>query len=358
LFFSEKLSAETLSRQDERAHTVSSLRERLDTASVVATTCIGTKHMLFQKRRLDVCIVDEASQISQTMCIGPLSHADRFVLVGDHYQLPPLVRTDAALAKGMAVSLFKRLAEAQPHAVRHLCSQYRMNSQIMALSNALTYSGRLRCGTTAVAEATLDLPTLSSTWPAQDWRARALAPSQPVVFLDTDGLDGAAESKVGDALQNPAEAAVVGALVAGLATLGVADHTVGVIAPYRSQLRAIDAELLRRFPPGAGGADGGSGGPQFQAERVEVLTVDRYQGRDKDTIIFSLVRSNANCNVGSLLLDWRRVNVAITRAKKKLIFVGSRRTLQGSATLSLLLTRLSAQGQVQALRGAITDSHS
>jgi len=159
-----------------------------------------------------------------------------------------------------------------------------------------------------------------------------------VVFLDTDTIS-AEEVRSGDALQNSAEAAIVGELVGGLVALDVADHTIGVISPYRSQLRVIKAALDKQL----------KGNPLAEADRVEVNTVDRYQGRDKDCIILSLVRSNPTQAVGELLNDWRRINVAITRAKTKMIFVGSARTLRGSAVFDCLLAALAREGRVHSM---------
>lgn len=320
-------------------HTPASLKQSYESAMIVATTCLGTKHHVFSKRRFDYCIIDEASQISQAMCLGPLCCADVFVLVGDHYQLPPLVRSAAANAKGMSVSLFKRLSETHSQAVHQLCSQYRMNETIMSLSNELVYGGQLRCGTPEIANSMLLLPNWSSYH--DGWVKETLAPSSPVVFLDTDTCTAtsAEEVRSGDALQNTAEAAIVGELIGGLVALEVSDHMIGVISPYRSQLRVIKAALDKQL----------QGNPLVDADRVEVNTVDRYQGRDKDCIILSLVRSNLNQAVGELLNNWRRINVAITRAKTKMIFVGSARTLRGSAVFDRLLAALSREGRVHSM---------
>ena len=102
--------------------------------------------------------MDEASQITLPTCLGPLRYADKFVLVGDHFQLPPLVRNRDARKGGFDVSLFRRLSDAHPHAVVDLNEQYRMNEDIMLLSNKLIYSDRLRCGTAEVAKRGLVLP--------------------------------------------------------------------------------------------------------------------------------------------------------------------------------------------------------
>lgn len=100
--------------------------------------------------------MDEASQILQPVCLGPLQFADAFILVGDHYQLPPLIRNSSANERGMEESLFKRLCEAHPNAIVALRHQYRMNQDIMSLSNTIIYNGCLRCGSFATATAVLE----------------------------------------------------------------------------------------------------------------------------------------------------------------------------------------------------------
>lgn len=115
---------------------------------------------MFYRRTFDVCIVDEASQITLPGCIGPLRFAKRFVLVGDHHQLPPLVRSREARKGGLDDSLFRRLCNAQPGAVVDLVSQYRMNEDVMQLANRLVYKGKLICGNQTIAKQSLIL---------QDW---------------------------------------------------------------------------------------------------------------------------------------------------------------------------------------------
>ncbi|XP_010730652.3 DNA replication ATP-dependent helicase/nuclease DNA2 isoform X3 [Larimichthys crocea] len=315
-------------------HTLSELEQLYNKELVVGTTCMGIKHPIFTRRRFDFCIIDEASQISQPICLGPLFYAKRFVLVGDHQQLPPIVQNQEAKSLGMDESLFKRL-ELHGDAVVQLNVQYRMNRQIMSLSNSLMYEGRLECGSERTATALLTLPFLlsvqselssySKTDPQHDlaWLQATLLPSNPVCFLDCSMVP-ALESVEQGGISNHTEAVLIHKLLSLLIKAGCKPSDIGVIAPYRQQLKTISALLQSSAFTG-----------------VEVNTVDRYQGRDKSLIILSFVRSTTEeGTLGELLKDWRRLNVAITRAKHKLLMVGSATTLRRYAPVEKLLNHL------------------
>ncbi|NXC07693.1 DNA2 nuclease, partial [Orthonyx spaldingii] len=157
---------------------------------VVATSCMGVNHPIFVQKQFDFCIVDEASQISQLICLGPLFCSKRFVLVGDHQQLPPLVLNAEARDLGMSESLFKRLEQNQ-NAVVQLTVQYRMNSKIMSLSNMLVYEGKLECGSEKVSNATVNLPNLKKLKldlgdASKMWLKEVLDPDTAVCFLNTE----------------------------------------------------------------------------------------------------------------------------------------------------------------------------
>ncbi|XP_077093322.1 DNA replication ATP-dependent helicase/nuclease DNA2 isoform X2 [Siphateles boraxobius] len=317
--------------------TLEELEQLYNKELIVATTCMGVKHPIFSRRRFDFCIVDEASQISQPVCLGPLFYAQRFVLVGDHQQLPPIVQNAEARTLGMDESLFKRL-EHHSDAVVQLNVQYRMNSAIMSLSNALMYEGRLECGSERTASAVLQLPSRVQVEKELDlyvcqpqysaWVQAALEPNSPVCFLDTSQVP-AHETVEKSGISNHTEAILVQALVTLLLKAGCRASDIGVIAPYRQQLKAISSLLQ---------------GDAFKA--LEVNTVDKYQGRDKSVIIVSFVRSNPEGNLGELLQDWRRLNVAITRAKHKLLMLGSAPTLHRYAPLEKLLRHLQQKDMI------------
>lgn len=338
-----------LSKSPRQLGTLASIVSR---AGVVGATCLSAANSpLLQRRTFDVCIVDEAGQITQPVCIGPLRKARSFVLVGDENQLAPLVRNSLARKGGLNVSLFERLASRHPDAISQLRFQYRMNADIMCLSNEIVYNGQLRCGNRDVEEKRLVLnkcrfrkllDILGASTPSKEstsWIERALRPSASVLFLNTDELVVASRTNCVDTsvqgqTRNAVEASLVTQIVRSALYCGVDPKDIGVISPYRAQLRFVRQHL-------------GSG-----TEGVEVSTVDKYQGRDKECVIFSLVRRSKETggSVGRLLSDWRRLNVAFTRAKSKLIVVGSSSTLQCDPHLKKFLHVLTTRSWTHTLR--------
>jgi len=314
-----------------------------DESLIAGATCLGmASHPLLRRRRFAYCIVDEAGQITHPIALGVMHMADVSVLVGDQNQLPPLVVSDEARAMGMGTSLFEDLSKAHPAAVVTLCTQFRMNAQLNELANQLIYGDQLRCGSPAVANRRLHVPRFPGDLPMDSWLARACDPACSVVFLDTDGClpgGGAKESREGaasslssqdapdhaQAVVNEVEALIAHVVVDRLGRFGVAMGDVGVISPYRAQLRLLRRRIV---------------------DAVEVQTVDTFQGRDKACIVVSLVRSNAEHNVGALLQDWRRINVAFTRAKSKLVVIGSRATLRQSGMCAKFVHVCASKGWI------------
>ncbi|KAK9453732.1 DNA replication factor Dna2-domain-containing protein [Dipodascopsis uninucleata] len=282
---------------------------------IVATTCLSINSFVLQKRRFDYCIIDEASQVTLPVCIGPLRFADKFVLVGDHYQLPPLVRSKEAKFGGLDISLFKILSDAQPKALVAMEYQYRMCEEVMTLSNALIYDGRLKCGSQEVAKRKLEICNLDGGLHAihrgsqhsSCWISDLLSEDRKVVFVDTDSIP-LQETVRGDRVQNEVEADLVCQFAESLILCGVPINSLGIISVYRAQLKII-SHALQKYSD------------------LEMQTVDKFQGRDKECILISLVRSNDEQKVGTLLTDWRRLNVTFTRARSKIVMFGSRKTL-------------------------------
>ena len=322
--------------------------QRSYSAQVVATTCLGINHAIFNAKIFDYCIVDEASQITLPVCLGPIAMAKRFVLVGDHYQLPPLVQNKEAQEGGLDISLFKLLSDTHPSSVVNLEHQYRMCEDIMSLSNTLIYSGRLKCGTPAVAKASITIPNMTALQsfhhtidtlpqdqisicpgpnPGNCWLRDTLDPSRRVIFLNTDTIGPSAQEILnGPRITNPFEITITTQTVEALLSVGIPSTDIGVITLYRSQLTLLKHSLRHRTHSSY------TTHPSASAA-VEMHTADKFQGRDKEVVVLSLVRSNETGSIGDLLQDWRRVNVALTRARTKLIIVGSFSTISRGTEL-------------------------
>ena len=343
---------------------------------VVATTCLTINHPLFSRRIFDYCIVDEASQITLPVCLGPIRMSQKFILVGDHYQLPPLVQNKEAMEGGLDVSLFKLLCEAHPQAVVSLEHQYRMCAEVMLLSNTFIYSGRLKCGTSSVASRRLALPKLSGlhthhrqalvprstaiiNCPGPEspncWLSRSLSPDQPVVFINTDPISDSLESQSGSRIINTLEARLITHLTISLLSLGISASEIGIIAFYRSQLALLRTSLSSahtQTQPSERAAP-----LPAAASAVELHTADKFQGRDKEVVLVSCVRSNNVGSVGDLLKDRRRVNVALTRARSKLVILGSEKTLSGNELLRDMITLCREKNWVLDLQTDMLESH-
>lgn len=354
---------------------VEELDDVINTPNVVGTTCLSTGHATFARRKFDYCIVDEASQITLPSCLGPMRFADKFVLVGDHFQLPPLVRNPIAKDQGLDVSLFKRLSDAHADSTVYLTRQYRMNESIMKISNHLIYQGLLKCGSDAVAKQVLDVPTKqaaldevhsASTCKQDCWLESLLNPQRQAVFVDTDAVPGH-ESRRGRMVQNDVEAGILQQLARTLVLAGVAPSDIAIITPYRQQLKLLQRLLLvpktsqeihanSRRRRTAAEIKRDVSGRSTSGEDIEILTADRSQGRDKPVVLLSLVRSNdlGQRGIGELLNDWRRINVALTRAQRKVVIVGSRKTLSAAPLLQDFFTLMDEEKWVCKLpRGAL-----
>lgn len=288
------------------------LRTAYDSKKVVGVTCLGAYHKLFESRRFDMCLVDESTQAQQCAVLKPLYNSTKFVLVGDPEQLPPIAKSQVGRELGFSESLFKRL-DSENNTVT-LFVQYRMNMEIMTLANKITYEDQLEVGNESVGNATLHFKNnqVSQIWWMQTVLSTKLEES--VIFLNTS-VPKELESKF-DYLKNkklyknPLEAAIVEMLVNTLKEAGLNNEDIGVIAPFRAQVNLVGKAV---------------------SKHVEVNTVDQYQGREKNIIIYSCTESSpqgcANTKAFHILDDHNRLTVAVTRAKHKLIIIGDHHIL-------------------------------
>lgn len=286
--FSEARDAEREARQLLReARELEGRAERavLERAQVVLATLTGIESPALAGRRFDLAVVDEATQSIEPAVYLALLRAERAVLAGDHLQLPPTVL--AADAAALSLSLFERLAKAHPEAMVTLAEQHRMNERIMRYPSDALYGGKLRAHP-AVAQHALD-----------EW---------PLVLIDTAGRGFEDETPAdSDSKRNEGEADLAAREVKKLLQGGLRPQDIAVIAPYDGQVQRI-RQLLAHEP------------------ELEVDTVDGFQGREKEAVVVSLVRSNDEGELG-FVADIRRINVALTRARKKLIVIGDGATV-------------------------------
>ncbi|KAL9190449.1 hypothetical protein ACHAXT_007660 [Thalassiosira profunda] len=276
-------------------------KERMKTlknAQVVCCTCIGSGGDILDSSMFERVLVDEATQATEPAVLVPLTRGCRqLVLVGDHCQLPPTVLSTRAEEEGLGVPLFSRMVACGVPPFM-LDTQYRMHPGISMFPSDLFYGGKLMNGVTPPERR----PLQGFPWPREEF---------PIAFIPV--VDGF-ESDDGISKANEAEAHEVCNSVMGLLNGGqctVSD--IAVVTPYAAQVRLIRRQLKTLLPRG----------PPF----VEVSSTDGFQGREKEAVIFSAVRSNTRGAVG-FVSDWRRINVSFTRARRALIVIGNPDTLR------------------------------
>ncbi len=267
----------------------------LDEAHVVATTLVGSANKWLRDRVFSVAVVDEAAQAMEPATWIPISRAQKVVLAGDPFQLPPTIRSGAAAKGGLDQTLLEKAMKFRPGEACLLNVQYRMHQNIMAFPNRYFYDNALQAD-----------PSVAD---------RALSDEVPVEFMDTAGC-GFDEKQDGEgfSLTNPGEADVLMKHLEQLGTQLQGPVSVGVIAPYKEQVVRLRERWEKngiRLTPGS---------------LVDIMTVDAFQGQERDIIYLSLVRSNEKGQIG-FLSDVRRMNVAMTRARKKLVVIGDSATI-------------------------------
>uniref|UniRef100_K3X0E4 Upf1 domain-containing protein n=1 Tax=Globisporangium ultimum (strain ATCC 200006 / CBS 805.95 / DAOM BR144) TaxID=431595 RepID=K3X0E4_GLOUD len=293
-----------LSSQDEKRFKAlkrQAERELLQAADVICTTCVGAGDPRLSNFRFRQVLIDEATQATEPECLIPIIQgAKHVVMVGDHCQLGPVVMNKKAAAAGLNQSLFDRLLKLD-HRPFRLRVQYRMHPCLSEFPSNTFYEGELQNG---VGTAERQLTNVDFPWPN---------PNRPTFFYICLGAEEISSS--GTSYLNRTEASNVEKIVTTFLKAGVLPSQIGVITPYEGQ-RAYVVNYMQR---------NGSMRSQLYKD-VEVASVDSFQGREKDIIILSCVRSNENQGIG-FLSDERRLNVALTRAKYGVILLGNPRVL-------------------------------
>lgn len=267
---------------------------------MITATLVGANHYTVKNLKYHTVVIDEAGQALEPACWIPILKAQKVILAGDHCQLPPTIKSDEAARKGLSTTLLEKCTALHPESVTLLEEQYRMHTTIMGYSSNIFYEDKLK------AHASVAGHLLFSG-------------DSPLSFIDTAGC-GFDEQADGTSTTNPEEAVFVFKHLTQLVTALEAHYqpnnfpSVAVISPYKQQIQLLKEQLQHS--------------PLLQpyAGRISVNTIDSFQGQERDIVYISMTRSNTENKIG-FLSDIRRMNVAMTRARKKLVVIGDSGTL-------------------------------
>ncbi|XP_065072348.1 DNA-binding protein SMUBP-2-like [Rhopilema esculentum] len=315
------LKKELFEREDKAIKSV------LSSADVILSTTTSSyeqgplRHL--NEDHFDLIIIDEAAQALEASCWIPLSFGSRCILAGDHNQLPPTIISQEASKKGLEVTLMERIVkEFGPGVVRMLTTQYRMNNYIMSWPSKQLYDNKLTADDSVASHLLCELPGVISDENT----------SVPLVFFDTAGCCMYEMKKeTEESKGNESEVDLVDNHVTALINAKVKPDVIGVITPYNLQVELLRRRLSFRYP------------------KLEIRSVDGFQGREKEAIVISLVRSNDDGEVGFLKED-RRLNVAITRARRHLAVIGDSQTISNHPFLKSFYEYVADNGEVRSVQ--------
>ena len=274
---------------------------------VVTATLVGSSHYSLKNLKYDTVVIDEAGQGIEPACWIPILKAKKVVLAGDHFQLSPTIKSEKAAKSGLEKTLLEKLSLRYPEAVDMLNEQYRMNEKIMNFSSKVFYKSKLQAHS-----------SISN---------HRLSDFKPLAFIDTAGCSFD-EKLEGTSSTNPEEAAfLVKQLIAMFEIPQIATNppSVAVISPYKKQISILkdliqENSTLKPF-----------------LKNISTNTIDSFQGQERDAVFISMTRSNSNGEIG-FLADTRRMNVAMTRAKKRLVIIGDSATIGNHAFYNELIS--------------------
>ncbi|XP_016068953.1 PREDICTED: DNA-binding protein SMUBP-2 [Miniopterus natalensis] len=313
-----------LLRKELKEREDAAMRESLTAADVVLATNTGASSdgplKLLPDGYFDLVVIDECAQALEASCWVPLLKASKCVLAGDHKQLPPTIVSPKAAQAGLSLSLMERLADGcGAEAVRMLMVQYRMHQAIARWASEALYHGQLMAHPSVAEHLLRDLPGVAATEET----------CLPLLLVDTAGcglseLEGEDDQSKG----NPGEVRLVSLHIQALVDAGVQERDIAVITPYNLQVDLLRQSLALRHP------------------ELEIKSVDGFQGREKEAVVLSFVRSNRRGEVGFLAED-RRINVAVTRARRHVAIVCDSHTVSNHAFLKTLVVYFTQHGEVR-----------
>lgn len=287
-------------------------KEIIKKSSVVFSTNSSSYSEVLKDFNFDVVVVDEGAQSTIPSVLIPLSKGKKFVIAGDHKQLPPTILSEKA--KELSISLFEKLIKKYPNKSELLKIQYRMNEKLMEFPNREFYDGNLLSGIGNITLKDLGF----------EGKSEITLSENVLVFIDTSNRNDRFEKQKKDSnsYYNRLEAEIVRKVVEEFFEVGLRKELIGIISPYDDQV-----DLIKTFDL-----------------EVDVKTIDGFQGREKEVIIISFVRSNIKKELG-FLKDLRRLNVSLTRSKRKLICIGDSKTLENHETYNRFIKHVREKGK-------------
>ncbi len=292
------------------------IRRIIKAATVICTTNSTAGSEILKSEKFDFAVIDEATQSTEPSALIAVLKAKRFIMAGDHKQLPPTVLNEEAACRSFTKSLFERLLALHGDKIRVMLDvQYRMNEEIAEFPNREFYDGKLKADEQVKRRTLRDILPESVDEDREDVK--------PFLFIDTcDELEERVR-KGSTSRENPGEAKLVKDVAERLLNRGIRPEDIAVISPYDDQVAQIKRML--------------------HVEGLEIKTVDGFQGREKEVVIVSFVRSNKSGTIG-FLKDLRRLNVSITRAKRKLVLIGDSNTLESEGCYRRLVALAKESG--------------
>ncbi|CAH8266594.1 unnamed protein product [Arabidopsis lyrata] len=305
--------------KEERKRQQLSVSDVIKNSDVILTTLTGALTRKLDNRTFDLVIIDEGAQALEVACWIALLKGSRCILAGDHLQLPPTIQSAEAERKGLGRTLFERLADLYGDEIKSMLTvQYRMHELIMNWSSKELYDNKITAHSSVASHMLFDLENVT----------KSSSTEATLLLVDTAGCDMEEKKDEEESTYNEGEAGVAMAHAKRLMESGVQPSDIGIITPYAAQVMLL--RILR--------------GKEEKLKDMEISTVDGFQGREKEAIIISMVRSNSKKEVG-FLKDQRRMNVAVTRSRRQCCIVCDTETVSSDAFLKRMIEYFEEHGE-------------
>ncbi|EWS73491.1 DNA replication factor DNA2 (macronuclear) [Tetrahymena thermophila SB210] len=314
--------------------------DQMKNKKIFFATIIGSNNKLLQSSKIsfDYCIIDEASQCVEPLCLGPMLICNKSILIGDHQQLQPIIKNEEAGKLGYSISLFERMCNQYPSCYIKLKNQFRMNNSIMELSNIMVYQNQLKAFDNNIGNSLMQINEDELQKIRNKCINYCLQPSNKVVFIDTSFYQNEIIEKDDQEIvckqpieENIFQVKLICLLIKRLQDISIQNKNMALVTPYNFYRYQVQKNLKLM---------------KIQQQDLQLFTVDKSQGQERDVIILHIT-DKIGCD--HLLSNFRRTNVALTRSKMKLIIVGNKNILKKNNIIDQLMTILLEKNYVYQL---------